>query len=151
LKNLNLPTPAAWEPWLTQLRKEKLLAIAMISRPACPFCEAIRREQLLPMLKAQKTSATPQKLVLVEFDFTITTKFEAAVNPGPSRIAAPESPRKLAQQLGIRLAPTLLFLGWDKANGEFQELTDRLVGYGSRDFFSAYLDERIEISLKRLS
>jgi thioredoxin-related protein len=148
---LQLPSPTAWEPWLTQLRKDKLLAIVMISRPACPFCEAIRREQLLPMQRAQKTSAALPKLVLVEFDFTITTKFEAAVNPGQSRIAAPENPRKLAQQLGIKLAPTLLFLGWEKASREFQELAERLVGYGSRDFFSAYLDERIEISLKRLS
>jgi hypothetical protein len=102
------------------------------------------------MLRAQRTSSAPPKLALVEFDFTVTSNFEAAVNPGASRIAAPESPRKLAQQLGIKLVPTLLFLGWDKASGEFQELAERLVGYGSRDFFSAYLDERIAISQKRL-
>jgi thioredoxin-related protein len=146
-----LPSPTAWEPWLTQLRKDKLIAITMISRPACPFCEAIRREQLLPMLRAQKASPAALKFVLVEFDFTVTTKFDAAINTGPSRIAAPESPRKLAQQLGIKLAPTLLFLGWDKASGEFQELAERLVGYGSRDFFSAYLEERIDSAKKRIN
>jgi thioredoxin-related protein len=145
---LYLPSPTAWEPWLVQLRKEKLLAITMISRPACPFCEAIRREQLLPMLRAQKATIAPSKFVLVEFDFTVTTKFEVAVNPGTSQIAAPESPRKLAQQLGIKLAPTLLFLGWD--NGTFSELAERLIGYGSRDFFSAYLEERIAFAQKRI-
>jgi hypothetical protein len=123
----------------------------MISRPACPFCEAIRREQLLPMLRAQKSSPTPSTPVLVEFDFTVTNKFDVAMNPGPSRISAPDSPRKLAQQLGIKLAPTLLFLGWDKVSGEFQELAERLVGYGSRDFFSAYLDERIKAAKQRIS
>jgi thioredoxin-related protein len=148
---LLLPSPTSWEPWLTQLRKDKLLAIVMISRPACPFCEAIRREQLLPMLRAQKASPTPSKQVLVEFDLTVTTKFNAAVNPGQSPILAPESPRKLAQQLSIKLAPTLVFLGWDKDNGEFQELAERLVGYGSRDFFSAYLEERIATGMKRVS
>jgi thioredoxin-related protein len=148
---LLLPSPTAWEPWLTQLRKDKLVAVVMISRPACPFCEAIRREQLLPMLRAQKSLSIPSTLVLVEFDFTVTTKFDAALNPGPSRIAAPDSPRKLAQQLGIKLAPTLVFLGWDKVSGEFQELAERLVGYGSRDFFGAYLEERIDTSKKRVS
>jgi thioredoxin-related protein len=147
---LYLPSPTAWEPWLVQLRKEKLLAITMISRPACPFCEAIRREQLLPMLRAQQAATAPSKFVLVEFDFTVTTKFKAAVNPGPSQITAPESPRKLAQQLGIKLAPTLLFLGWDKENGIFSELAERLIGYGSRDFFSAYLEERIAFAQKRI-
>jgi thioredoxin-related protein len=148
---LNLPTPTAWEPWLNQLRKDKSIAVIMISRPACPFCEALRREHLLPLLRAQKASSLTSKAELVEFDFTITTKFESAFNPGPSKIVAPESPRKLAQQLSIKLAPTLIFTGWAKESGEFRELAERLVGYGSRDFYSAYLDERIQAAQKLVS
>jgi thioredoxin-related protein len=140
---LKLPTPTSWEQWLLQMRKDKTLAIVMVSRPACPYCEAIRREQLIPMARDRSSS----KLAIVEFDFTVTTRFENAVNPGQSRIAAPESPRALAKQLGIRLAPTLLFMGW--SSNEFQELAERLVGYGARDFFSAYLDERI-VSAQKL-
>jgi thioredoxin-related protein len=119
----------------------------MISRPACPFCEALRREHLLPMLRAQNALKASKSLTLVEFDFTVTTRFESVLNPGPSRITAPESPKKLAQQLGIKLAPTLLFLGWEKS-GEFKELAERIVGYGSRDFYGAYLEERIQSSFK---
>jgi thioredoxin-related protein len=142
---LKLPTPTSWEAWLIQLRKDKALAVAMISRPGCPYCEAIRREQLLPMAR-ERASAN---MVFVEFDFTLTTRFELPINPGSSRIAAPESPRKLAQQLGIKLAPTLLFLGWaGSITSEFQELAERLVGYGARDFFSAYLEERIQTAKK---
>jgi thioredoxin-related protein len=117
----------------------------MVSRPACPYCEAIRREQLFPMLRDKPFT----RVAIVEFDFTVTSRFESAVNPGPSRIVAPESPRALAKQLGIRLAPTLLFLGW--ANNEFQELAERLVGYGGRDFFYAYLEERISLAQKMIT
>jgi thioredoxin-related protein len=142
---LKLPTPTNWEAWLIQLRKDQALAVAMISRPGCPYCEAIRREQLLPMAR-ERASAN---LVFVEFDFTVTTRFESPINPGQSRVAAPESPRKLAQQLGVKLAPTLLFLGWaGSVTAEFQELAERLVGYGARDFFSAYLEERIQAAKK---
>jgi thioredoxin-related protein len=147
---LNLPSPRAWEPWLIQLRTDKTLAVVMISRPACPYCEALRREQLLPMLHAQNASSMTKNLMLVEFDFTVTTRFETVVNPGSSQIAAPENPKKLAQQLGVKLAPTLLFLGWTK-NGEFKELAERLIGYGSRDFYGAYLEERIQSALKLVS
>jgi hypothetical protein len=96
----------------------------------------------------QALKRVDRKLELVEFDLTVSTRFEASMNPGASQITAPESPKKLAQQLGIKLAPTLLFLGWVKDSDEFRELAERLVGYGSKDFYSAYLDERIQIAQK---
>jgi len=48
-----------------------------------------------------------------------------------------DSPRDLSRHYRVRLAPTVLFLG---PQGE---VADRLVGYGSPDFFGAYLEQRI--------
>ena len=45
---------------------------------------------------------------------------------------------KDARSLGIRMAPTVLFLG---RGG--RELAPRLVGYSSPDFYGSYLDERV--------
>ena len=45
---------------------------------------------------------------------------------------------KDARHLGIRVAPTVLFLG-----AGAREVAPRLVGYSSPDFYGAYLDQRL--------
>jgi thioredoxin-related protein len=49
------------------------------------------------------------------------------------------------QRYRITMVPTVLFLG---PQGEIAE---RLIGYGSRDFYGAYLTERINSARKKLS
>jgi hypothetical protein len=44
----------------------------------------------------------------------------------------------------VKIAPTLVFLGPDG------EIAERLVGYGSPDFFSAYLDDRIDAAKRAI-
>jgi thioredoxin-related protein len=145
-----LPSPNIWFDWLSDLQRQKRFAVVMLSRPNCPFCEAIRREQLFPL-----TKLSPLSFHIVEFDLTSTKAFELASNPGRSAIPAPQSPKMLAQRLGIRLAPTLIFVGWRKKpigdEDEFSELAERLVGYGSRDFFSAYLEERMSLAKRQIA
>jgi thioredoxin-related protein len=48
------------------------------------------------------------------------------------------------QRYRITMVPTVLFLG---PQGEIAE---RLIGYGSRDFYGAYLNERIASARKKL-
>ncbi len=48
------------------------------------------------------------------------------------------------QRYRIKMVPTVLFLG---PQGEIAE---RLIGYGSRDFYGAYLNERIANAKKKL-
>ena len=55
------------------------------------------------------------------------------------------SPRELGRFHKVRLAPTVLFIG---PQGE---LAERLVGYGSPDFFGAYLEQRISQSRAALA
>ena len=107
--------------------------VVMFSRADCVWCEALRRDQLSHLAKA----APARGVKVVEFDIGDTRSF----SPGPSKDAGPGaagSGADLAGRLGVRLAPTVVFLG---PRGE---LADRLVGYASRDFYGAYLDERIE-------
>jgi thiol-disulfide isomerase/thioredoxin len=144
-----LPTPSSWLDWQQYLKLHQQVSVVMLSRPGCPYCEAIRREQLLPLANQQTGNEGAQ---FVEFDVTNKERLAGNSNAGASQINAPESANALAKQLGIRLAPTLLFVGWAKtAEGpRFQELADRLVGYGSRDFFSAYLAERIALAQSKI-
>jgi thioredoxin-related protein len=144
-----LLTPLNWMDWQQSLKVDRKISVVMLSRPGCPYCEAIRREQLLPLANQPAAS---DKAQFVEFDVTSKDRLAGNSNAGASQINAPESANALAKQLGIRLAPTLLFVGWAKTpeSPRFQELAERLVGYGSRDFFSAYLNERIALAQSKV-
>ena len=50
----------------------------------------------------------------------------------------PDALRFLAARLKVGVTPTVIFLGGAG------EIADRLVGYPSRDFYAAYLEESIE-------
>jgi thioredoxin-related protein len=134
--------------------------VIMFTRPSCAFCEALRREHLLPMQAALKTLASPQisskqsredfalepaaakRITLWELDLTSRKTFENSAGVSPAATARWQAhAQALAESLQIRLTPTLAFFG---AKGEVAE---RLVGYGSRDFFGAYLEQRLEAAL----
>lgn len=107
--------------------------VVMFSRVGCVWCEALRRDQFSHLAKA----APARGVRVVEIDVNDTLRFA----PGPSMERGPGaalSGADLANRLGVKLTPTVVFLG---PRGE---LADRLVGYPSRDFYGAYLDERIE-------
>ena len=122
---------------LAQAARERRPVVAMFSIAGCPWCEAIRREQMSALSREQAARG----IRVVEFDMHDERAFVGAPKGHAAArrpLADSPSPAALARRLGVRIAPTLVFLGPDG------ELAEPLVGYGSPDFFSAYLDERIE-------
>ena len=105
--------------------------VVMVSLHRCPWCEMVRNNYLAPM-------RAREGLQVVQVDML-----------GPHMTRAPDGEElthdELVRQWGVTMAPTLLFLGRDG-----QELADRLVG-GSPDFYSAYLDGRLERARKALT
>jgi len=157
-----LPRPHTILALLEQSAIDGRPIVALFSIPGCPWCEAIRREQLHGLAREQDTRG----IRVVEFDMNDERPFDAASepNPGAARTAAvaastpsrdiathgqsireAQSAAGLARALAVRIAPTVVFLG---PRGE---LAERLVGYGSPDFFSAYLEDRIERSRAALA
>jgi len=133
----HLEQPRDLRGLLEQAARERRPVVAMFSLAGCPWCEAIRREQLDGLAREQAARG----IRVVEFDMHDERAFAGAATGSDSAarpLADSASPAALARRLGVRIAPTLVFLGPDG------ELAERLVGYGSPDFFSAYLDERIE-------
>ncbi len=110
--------------------------VLMFSLRGCPWCDALRREHFTTLVASQDRLG----VVALEIDLADSQAFSSAPTaPQPVRPASllANSPRELGRLHKVRLAPTVLFLG---PNGEVAE---RLVGYGSPDFFGAYLDQRI--------
>jgi len=109
--------------------------VVMFSLRGCPWCDALRREHFAAL------TATQERLGVfaIEIDLTDLRPFSPARAPAtePTRSLRADNPRELGRLHQVRLAPTVLFLGPDG------EVAERLVGYGSPDFFGAYLEQRL--------
>ncbi len=161
-QNTGLPNPRSIRALLAQAGRDRRPIVAMFSIRGCPWCAAIRREQLNALLREESVRGVR----VVEFDLADEGAFDdagkAAPSPataakgstppsgatgpsaGPGLVREAASPAALARLLGVKIAPTLVFLGPDG------EIAERLVGYGSPDFFSAYLDDRIETARRAI-
>ena len=129
-----LERPGSHQALLRESARDGSVIVALFTLPGCPFCAAIRRDQLRHLAREQAARGVR----VVEYDLSDATPF-GATDPH-----APASPAALAAALGIRMAPTVVFLGSDGG-----ELAERLVGYSSPDFYGAYLEQRIEQARSR--
>jgi hypothetical protein len=122
--------------------------VALFSTAGCGWCDALRAAELRHLAR----EADARGVLVVEFDLADGRPFRAdasagskdrhaqlrpAVEPATAGWTRAESPAALARRLGIRVAPTVAFLGPQGG------VAEPLVGYGSPDFYGAYLDERI--------
>ncbi len=115
--------------------------VVLFSTPGCPFCHALRTEHLNDLGQRQQSAG----VLYLEFDLADRRSFENTPGaPVPELLAGLADGRDLARRLGVRFAPTVVFLGPEG------EVAERLVGYGMRDFYAAYLDQRINEARSRL-
>lgn len=145
-----LPRPASWQALLRESGRTGRPVVAMFSIQGCPHCLLVRRDHLRHLAREQARRG----VFVVEFELNDRRPFSGALTdegrsttrgPGAWRSAAAAvSPAALADALGIRLTPTVAFIG---PRGE---LAERLIGYQSADFYGAYLDERVGASIAAL-
>ncbi len=103
-------------------RKEPLVVMATLR--GCPYCRVVRENYLLPLRKAGAFVTQIHFLSndpLRDWSDTQTTH------------------GALVRQLGIEVAPTVLFYG-----AGHKEVAERLAGSYIPDFYGAYLDQRME-------
>ena len=119
-----LPDVLAIEPgWLT---------IVLFSQPDCVFCEEVREHYLKPLLAAR-----PRHIAAAEFQLDGSRRIKVWSQ-------GTQGEAEFARQQKARFAPTLMFFG-----PEGEQLAPPIVGL-SRDFFGAYLDQRIQAASKAL-
>lgn len=108
--------------------------VVLVSMPGCAFCEVVRRNYLLPLLR---TSAPSNRPVIREVDMTSVISFLGF--DGKSISSA-----QFAKSYAVQVAPTVLFLG---PSG--QQLVAPIVGGDVAGMYSAYLENAfIEASRK---
>lgn len=115
--------------------------VILFSTPGCPYCRALRREHL----DALRSEQEHRGVVYLELDLVDHRPFAGESSASrPAVLEGVANGRELAQRLSVKIAPTVVFLG---PQGEVAE---RLVGYGARDFYAAYLDQRLDDARQRL-
>lgn len=119
---------------LKKAHDEKRVVAALYTSEHCPFCVAIKREQLTPRMR----STTPPALLVVEFDVDQSAPFEL---PNGNRLTTKEWGR----QQGLKLTPTLIMI-----DRNAKPITEPLVGYASRDYYAVYLEEKIQSAQRQL-
>ena len=119
-----LPLSASLPDELARALKARQPLVVMVSLHPCPWCDEVRGNYLAPM-------HAREGLAVVQVDMR-GTQVTRNLQGQPSTHDA------LVRAWQVKAAPTVLFLG---PGG--QEVADRLVG-GSPDFYSAYLDGRLE-------
>ena len=127
-----LPLAHAFPQHLVAALTRGLPLTVMVSLPGCPFCKVVRDSHLAPLLREQAVA-----VVQVDMGSTLP------LLEGSGQLT---SHAEQVRRWGVKVAPTLLFLG-----GQGREVAERLVGALLPDFYGAYLAQRLETARQSLA
>lgn len=113
---------------LRKAKDQSMPLVVMVTLEGCPYCKIVRQNYLPEYL----TKGVP----IVELDLSSGESIR-------NETGGVTTAREWARAKGVRMAPTLLWLG-----EHAQELVARLTGMSSADFYGAYLDERMTEALR---
>ena len=119
-----------------KLESENLILVLEFSSEYCGFCRKLEDLFLLPM---QRNAAYDDKILIRSIsldDWETVTDLEGRMI----------STSEFASRYGVSLTPTLLFL-----NAQGVEMSERLVGIWSEDFYGGFIDNRIDEARQRLT
>jgi thioredoxin-related protein len=117
------------------LKRENLILVLEFSSEYCGFCRKLESLFLLPM---QRNAAYGDKILVRSISLDA---YETLIDLEGRTVSTSE----FALRYGVSLTPTLLFL-----NAEGVEMSERLVGIWSEDFYGGFIDNRIDEARGRL-
>lgn len=127
---VTLPSTESLAASLDQALRVKQPLVVMVSLHGCAFCKVVRENYLRPLFEAG--------LPVVQLDMRDT---RLVLDTDGSTVTQDAWIKKR----GIKLAPTVLFLG-----PQGREVAERLKGAYLPDFYGAYLDEQLAVARRAL-
>lgn len=118
------------------VRDDNLLLVIEFSSEYCGYCRQLEELFLLPMQR----NAEYRKKVLIRY--ISLDAYETLVDFDGRSMSTSE----FASRYGVSLTPTLIFL-----NGDGVELSEKLVGIWSEDFYGGFIDDRIDEAREKLA
>ena len=117
-------------------RDNNLILVLEFSSEYCGLCRKLEDLFLVPM---QRNAEYDTKILIRSVSLD---SFETLVDFDGRSLSTTE----FASRYEVSLTPTLLFL-----NAEGRELSEKLVGIWSEDFYGGFIDNRIDEARERLS
>ena len=118
-----------------RIRADGLVLVLEFADEDCAYCRKLEQLFLLPMQR----NADYQARILVRS--IPLNDIDTVIDFDGRSLATSE----FAARYGVSLTPTLLFL-----NAEGEEISERLVGIWSEDYYGAFIDERIDAAIEKL-
>lgn len=112
----------------------KVILLEM-SASYCGYCKTLEEHIIKPMLR----SGDYQQNVLIR-KLDIDSYY-----PMDDLAGKKSTPSQLASRMGVFVTPTLLFL-----DGDGKEVSERILGVNTLEFYGAYVDDAIEQGLRSL-
>ena len=119
-----------------QMKADQLGLMVMFHASYCEYCERLEEDLLVPMLRSGEYD---KKILIRKIQIDSS---DDLVNFNGQTITTGQ----ISTLYGASMTPTLVFLD---ANGE--EQSERILGYTTPDFFSAYVDQGIDELYKTIS
>ena len=116
-------------------RSQELVILIEFSNDDCEYCLLLEKEFLIPMSKNQ---AYREKVIIRSLPLNRDQQFKGFQGELVSA-------SQFASKYQVTVTPTMVFLD---ANGN--ELSEKLVGIWSIDFFGSYIDERIDTARQKV-
>lgn len=126
-----LPAPVSLAADITKATNARQPLVVMVSLEGCAFCKIVRDSHLGPMRERDG-------LPVVQVDMRSK---QVLTDAKGQKVTHDE----LVRSWGIKVAPTVLFLGRDGA-----EIAPRMVGGYIPDFYGTYLEENLITARKLL-
>ena len=117
-------------------RQENLVMVIEFSSEYCGYCRKLEELFLLPMQR----NAEYRKKILVRY--VSLDAYETLVD-FDGRL---KSTSEFASRYDVMLTPTLIFL-----DGDGNELSEKLVGIWSEDFYGGFIDDRIDTARQKIA
>ena len=117
------------------LRDENLVLVLEFASDDCPYCRKLEALFLLPM---QRNADYDDKILIRSISMS---DYDTVVDFDGKALTTNE----FAARYEVDLTPTLLFL-----NADGEEMSERLVGIWSEDFYGGFIDNRIDEARSRL-
>jgi thioredoxin-related protein len=117
------------------LRAKNLVLVLEFASDDCAYCRKLEALFLLPM---QRNADYDDKILIRSISMS---DYDSVIDFDGRSLTTSE----FAARYRVTVTPTLLFLSADGI-----ELSERLVGIWSEDFFGGFIDDRIETALGKL-
>ena len=119
-----------------QAESNNLPVLLLLTTDDCAYCEAIRKNYLIPMVESGDYSSTILFRELYIEDFSYLRNEEGELISGSS----------IALKYDVEVTPTILFI-----NSRWEELSERIVGISSIDYFDKLLNTHIAQSTANMA